>query len=555
LSQGQHTFEVRAIDAQSDADPTPATRTWAVDTVGPAVDIDQPLTQSTITDPTPTFSGTAGTAFGDLPEVRVRIRNEDGQIVQEMTRTPSGSTWSATAGQLADGNYTVEVEQRDQIDHLGTDSAEFTLEGDFVAPAVSIATPANGSSTSDATPRIAGTAGTQPGDQSTVAVEIRSGSTVVQSLTATRDGSGAWETTAAEPLALGTYTVQASQQDNVPNTGTAQITFSVVDSAAPAVTISSPANGSTTADSTPDVSGGAGTAAGDASGVTVLIRRSGGGLVQSLTAPVSGGGWSTTASALADGTYTAQAEQSDASGNVGRSAVSTFTVDTSGPSQAPSFLLAPVEDRMADVLAGRLTVIAACAGACQVEARLTVSPRASRNLGLGRKSTALGSGRKRLTKAGTAATAVRLTKKARAALRGESSAKATLRVKLTGDAGTMSLSRTISLQRSAGLQRIASRGLRFWALCSETCPLSGKLTMAAPAARKIGLKPKGSTRMQVASGRATAAAKTPTRLTLKVRRGARKALRKARRAATLLEAVAGPPNLSRTAKRSMTLRR
>ena len=558
LSQGQHVFEVRGIDAQGEADPTPATRTWAVDTVGPAVDIDQPLTQQTITDPTPTFIGTAGTAFGDLPEVTVRIRDEGGGIVQEMTRTPSGSTWSATAAQLADGNYTVEVEQLDQLDHLGTDTAEFTLQGDFVDPLVAINTPGDGTATSDTTPRIAGTAGTQPGDESTVSVDVISGSTVVQSLTATRDASGAWATEPSQPLGLGSYTVRASQSDNVPNTGTDEITFSVVDTAAPAVTLASPANGSTTADSTPDLAGGAGTAAGDASNVTVLIRRANGTLAQSVSAPVSGAGWSVTASTLADGTYSAQAEQTDASGNVGRSAVSTFTVDTPGlrpGDEPPSLLLAPAEERMADALAGRLTVIAACADACRVAARLTVSARASRSLGLGRKPTALGSGRKRLTQAGTAATAVKLTKRARSALRRESSANATLRVTVTGDGSNMSLSRTVSLRRSAGLRRIVSHGLRLWALCSDSCPLRGKLTLAARAARKIGLKPKGSARMQVASGRATAAANTPTRLTLKVRRTARTALRKARRVGALLEAVAGPPDLSRSAKRSMTLRR
>jgi Bacterial Ig-like domain len=476
-----------------------------------------------------------------------------------MTRTPSGSTWSATATQLADGNYTVEVEQRDQVDHVGTDAAEFTLEGDFAAPAVSIDAPANGSATTDTTPAITGTGGTDPGDDGSVTVEIRMGSTVVHTLTPSVGAGGAWATEPPQPLALGSYTVHASQSDNVPNTGTAQIAFSVVDSTAPAVTIASPANGSTTADSTPDLSGGAGTAPGDSSNVTVLIRRSGGGLVQSLSPQVSGGTWAATASTLADGTYTAQAEQSDASGNVGRSATSTFTVDTPDPPppdpEAPSFLLAPAEERMADALAGRLTVVAACAAACQVDARLTVSARASRSLGLGRRSTALGKGSKRLGTAGTAPARVKLTRRARGALRRKSSTTATLRVTVDQGAERLTLSRTISLRRSAGLRRIASRGLRLWAICSDACPLSGKLTLSARTARRIGLKPSGSARMQVASGRATAPATTPTRLTLKVRRGARKALRRATRVTALLEAVAGPPATSRTATRATTLRR
>ena len=35
LSQGSHTFSVRAVDAAGNQDPTPATRTWTVDTIAP----------------------------------------------------------------------------------------------------------------------------------------------------------------------------------------------------------------------------------------------------------------------------------------------------------------------------------------------------------------------------------------------------------------------------------------------------------------------------------------------------------------------------------------
>lgn len=52
-----------------------------------------------------------------------------------------------------------------------------------------------------------------------------------------------------------------------------------------------------------------------------------------LSAPVDGGaGWSVDASdALADGTYTAQVEQSDAAGNLGRSTAHPFTVAATSP--------------------------------------------------------------------------------------------------------------------------------------------------------------------------------------------------------------------------------
>lgn len=567
LSQGQHTFEVRAIDAQGEADPSPASRTWAVDTVGPAVDIDQPLTQSTITDATPTLTGSAGTAFGDLPTVTVEIRDSGGTLVQTLTPTANGSTWSATAGLLQDGQYTVKVTQADQAGHVEEDTATFTLEGDFVAPAVSIESPANGSATSDTTPTLAGAAGTAVGDAGTVTVRIFNGfgatGSAIHTISGVNVGGGRWSTDPPQPLALGSYSASVSQMDSGGNEGSATVNFSVVDVAPPNVTVSSPGNGSTTSDTTPQLAGGAGTASGDLPAVTVRIRNAAGGLVQEIGTPASGGAWSTTAATLAEGTYSVSAEQSDASGNVGTSAPSTFTVDTpdskaptDDDDQAPSFVLVPAEERIAEVLAGRLTAVAACATACRVDARLTASARAARSLGLGAKSTALGKGSKRLAGAGTATTVVRLNKRARSALRRRETAKVSLRVKVTEGGRTLSLSRTISLRRSAGLRRIVSRGLGMWAVCSERCPLSAKLTLSANHARRIGLKPRGSARMQVAAGRTTGTAGKPTRLTLKVRRGAKKALTKAGKVSALLEAVAGTaPDPRRPVTRRITLRR
>jgi hypothetical protein len=45
--------------------------------------------------------------------------------------------------------------------------------------------------------------------------------------------------------------------------------------------------------------------------------------------------------ALTDGTYTAQTEQTDANGNVGRSSANTFSVDTAAP--APTLVAPPTE--------------------------------------------------------------------------------------------------------------------------------------------------------------------------------------------------------------------
>ncbi|MGH3372624.1 MAG: Ig-like domain-containing protein, partial [Nocardioidaceae bacterium] len=225
--------------------------------------------------------------------------------------------------------------------------AHFTAAGeDTIAPLVTLTTPADGSSTQDTTPTFAGTGGTANGDSTTVTVKVYAGAdtsgTLVQTLTTTRGGGGAYSVDASPALALGTYTARAEQSDAAGNTGfSPPRTFSVVaDTASPVISLSAPGNGSSTSDTTPSFSGTAGTAAGDSTTVTVKVYSgtgTGGPLVRTLTTTRNGtGAYSVDASPeLALGTYTAQAEQSDGAGNTGFSTTNTFTVTPPPPPGDP----------------------------------------------------------------------------------------------------------------------------------------------------------------------------------------------------------------------------
>jgi hypothetical protein len=106
------------------------------------------------------------------------------------------------------------------------------------------------------------------------------------------------------------------------------------------VAVVRPVSGSTTNNNEPAFSGRGGTAPGDSSAVTVNVF-SGSTVsdlaVQTLTAAVLGGSWSVAPTQpLADGTYTALAEQSDRAGNTGLSAPSTFTISTTPPAPVNS---------------------------------------------------------------------------------------------------------------------------------------------------------------------------------------------------------------------------
>jgi hypothetical protein len=98
---------------------------------------------------------------------------------------------------------------------------------------------------------------------------------------------------------------------------------------APSVSLDAPANGSASAAAAPRFSGTGGHAAGDENTVQVKLypgSSATGEPVQVVTATVTAGAWQATASALSPGTYTAQAEQADAQGNVGLSHPTTVVV-------------------------------------------------------------------------------------------------------------------------------------------------------------------------------------------------------------------------------------
>jgi titin len=109
---------------------------------------------------------------------------------------------------------------------------------------------------------------------------------------------------------------------------------------APTVTLTAPASGSSTSNTTPTFSGVAATVTGD-SPVTVNLytgSTASGTPVETLTAAwnPSTGAWSVPASAvLPNGTYTAQATQTDATSDVGASGADTFTI---APAPAPGTL-------------------------------------------------------------------------------------------------------------------------------------------------------------------------------------------------------------------------
>jgi hypothetical protein len=103
LADGDHTFEVRAVDQSENADPSPSMRSFTVDTVPPTTSITAGPT-GPINDPSPTFSfsSTGGTSF----QCRVD------------TGTYSACTSPKTIGPLVDGAHTFYVRAKDAAGNL-----------------------------------------------------------------------------------------------------------------------------------------------------------------------------------------------------------------------------------------------------------------------------------------------------------------------------------------------------------------------------------------------------------------------------------------------------
>ncbi|GAB3033776.1 hypothetical protein GCM10011376_30150 [Nocardioides flavus (ex Wang et al. 2016)] len=121
---------------------------------------------------------------------------------------------------------------------------------DATAPgAPVIEQPAEGAVTDDPTPGFSGTA--EPG--STVVVRDTVGDEVCTDVADA--GTGAWSCTPTTPLPDGTNPYTADATDEAGNTSAPDTVTFTVDTTAPAVAVLTPADGSTTADPTPEVTG------------------------------------------------------------------------------------------------------------------------------------------------------------------------------------------------------------------------------------------------------------------------------------------------------------
>jgi Bacterial Ig-like domain len=123
LSEGSHAFQVRAIDLAGNADQTPATYSWTVDSVAPETTIDSgPAALTNDSTPTFAFSSEAGATF---------------QCRVDTVGFAACSSPHTTAA-LADGPHTFEVRATDTAGNTDDGPASRAITVDTTAPQTTI---------------------------------------------------------------------------------------------------------------------------------------------------------------------------------------------------------------------------------------------------------------------------------------------------------------------------------------------------------------------------------------------------------------------------------
>ncbi|WP_368670353.1 Ig-like domain-containing protein [Myxococcus sp. AM011] len=226
LTDGSHTFAVRAVDAAGNVDPTPATRTWTVDTTAPdAPHIEAPANGVVVPTQQPVISGTAQP--GTLVTVTV-----DGIVLGTAPVNAQGDWTFTPPAPLDQGPHTATATATDSAGNVSDPSSMTHFTVDTEAPeAPVISAPASDVILATATPVFEGTA--EPFAQVTVVVDGEVLGTV------TADIDGHWSLPSPDALAEGPHTVEATATDSAGNTSEATSHDFAIDLSAPETYIDS----------------------------------------------------------------------------------------------------------------------------------------------------------------------------------------------------------------------------------------------------------------------------------------------------------------------------
>jgi N-acetylneuraminic acid mutarotase len=285
LSQGNHTFQVRAIDVLGNADSTPGSFTWAIDTTAPDTTITaNPANPSASANASFSFTGSDSGGSG---VAGFECKLDGGAFI--------ACTSPQTYAGMSDGSHTFQVRAIDAAGNVDGTPASFTWVVDATAPDTTItANPTNPANAANASFSFTGNDGSGTGVAS-FQCKLNGGSFVACTNPQTYTG-----------LSEGSHTFQVRAVDTAGNVDNTPASFTwVIDTVAPDTTITAnPANPSGSANASFSFTGNDG----GGTGVANFQCKLDGGSFGTCTSPQTYAG-------LSDGSHTFQVRAVDAAGN------------------------------------------------------------------------------------------------------------------------------------------------------------------------------------------------------------------------------------------------
>ncbi|MBJ7458095.1 MAG: hypothetical protein JHD02_02790, partial [Thermoleophilaceae bacterium] len=317
LSEGNHTFSVRATDQYGNVDQTAASYVWYVDLTAPvAPAINTPSSDLVTTDTTP--------AVGGLAEPNTTVDVYDGATLIGSAAADGSGNWSLVPDPtFTEGPHVLTATSTDASGNTSPASSARTITIDLTVPAASISSPLNGAFLNTDSPDI----------------DFTATDTNLASVVCSLDGGAAVACTSPWPtsgLSEGLHTVVVLATDAAGNQASATTTFRVdLTDPAPPV-IQSPGADLVTVNQTPSL---AGVSEADA---TITIYDNGVQVDQVLADGAGDWSW-TSPTTVSEAAHPYTVTATDQAGNV--SAVSntrTITVDLTAP--AAPVITSPATD-------------------------------------------------------------------------------------------------------------------------------------------------------------------------------------------------------------------
>ncbi len=351
LSEGSHTFKVRATDTAGNTDATPAQSTWTIDTVAPSSAATFPGASGVYRASTwnagcttSGFCGTYSDATSGVQKVELSIKRVgtglywNGSAFSSgselfFTTSLSGGSWSyafAAASFPADDDYTVRLKATDNADNAESPASR-TFTFDATPPTGSLTAPADGAVVSGSSVTVSSDSADDTSGVASALFERRpagGGSWTPIATDTSAPYSVGWDTTSVSD---GDYDLRVTTADNAGNSFTSAIRTVTVDNTAPSSATldalpSAIRTGQALAGSGSDAGSGVASVsyyycAGPPCSPSTLIGTSPTGPTYSVT-------WN---SQPADGDYQVLARVTDAAGLTLDSTKQTVTIDNTNP--------------------------------------------------------------------------------------------------------------------------------------------------------------------------------------------------------------------------------